>query len=138
MPLWERRRILEILQDAHVLAEGLGDEARVGRAAAFLAHYHWGVARYDESVEQARTALAIADRRGDAALWLSARFYLAQVQHTRGEYRAAADALGQLVAAVQEDLVPERFNMAGVGRVTVSLRRSTTGAIVPVLSAGWR
>ncbi len=117
LPLWERRRILEILQEAHALAEGIGDEARVGRAAAFLAHYHWAVARYDESVEQGRRALAIAERRGDAALWLSSRFYLAQVHHTRGEYRAAADALGQVVAAVQDDLVAERFNMAGVGRV---------------------
>jgi DNA-binding SARP family transcriptional activator/tetratricopeptide (TPR) repeat protein len=104
LPLWEHRRILEILQEAQALAEG-------------IAQYHWAVAHYDESLEQAQRALSVADRRGDTALALSARFYRAQVLHARGAYRAAAEILGDIVGSSHDDLVAERFNMVGVGRV---------------------
>lgn len=117
LPLWDARRILEILRQAETLAEAIEDEGRVGRVFAYFAHYHWGLAEYDRGLELAGRATEIGERLGDHTLWLGARFYVAQIQHALGNVRQSADLLGQIVASVHPGLVDERFNMAGFGRV---------------------
>ncbi|MBI4256359.1 MAG: sigma 54-interacting transcriptional regulator, partial [Candidatus Rokubacteria bacterium] len=100
-PLGEFGRILESLRDAEALARSLGDQGRLGRAAAFLTDYFRLMGDQDRAIEYGHQALALAEALGDFVLQMRANTYLGQTHHARGDYRRAIEFLQKNVAALE-------------------------------------
>ncbi|MBI2161539.1 MAG: sigma 54-interacting transcriptional regulator [Candidatus Rokubacteria bacterium] len=99
-PLGEFGRILESLREAEALARSLGDQGRLGRAAAFLTDYFRLMGDQDRAIEYGHQALALAETLGDFVLQVRTNTYLGQTCHARGDYRGATQFLQKNVAAL--------------------------------------
>jgi tetratricopeptide (TPR) repeat protein len=115
--LGELRRMLDYLREAATLAEGLGDQPRLGRVAAFMCRYLREMGDHDSAVESGQQALAIAETLGDFALQVMAQHSLGVAYHTLGDYRRAMGVLRKNVESLAGDLIRERFGQAGLPAV---------------------
>lgn len=111
--LGELARMGDVLREAQTLAEAVGDQARLGRVTAFMAHSFWLRGDHDRAVEAGQRALSIATGIRDFALQASANYYLGEAYHVLGDYHRAADFLRRNVERFEGDLIHERFGMAG-------------------------
>jgi class 3 adenylate cyclase/tetratricopeptide (TPR) repeat protein len=103
-PLGELVRVRDCLREAQVLAERLGDHARLGKALAYLSDSCRVVGEYDPAMACGQRALAIADDLGDRALRDEMQYRLGQVHYMLGDYRRASDLFGRHVAALESHL----------------------------------
>src|SRR5262249_38027447 len=118
VPLGHLDRILGHLQDAELLAERLGDQRRLGRALAYLAHYLWWSGEPDRSVAAGERALAIAQSLGDFDLEVLAQVRLGQALFSRGDYRRALEVCRANVDALKGDLAGATFGLTAAPAVT--------------------
>jgi tetratricopeptide (TPR) repeat protein len=66
-----------------------------------------------QAVESAERALALATALGDVGLELVAKNYLGYAFYALGDYRRAITVLGDIVAALEGDLMRKRFGLHG-------------------------
>ena len=119
-PLGEFDRLLVCLQDAHALAEALGDHHRRGwLSASLLAHYAV-VCDPDGAVTAGQRALALATTLRDGGLTVTAQYYLGIVSYSLGGYRRAVDYAQKNLACLHGALLQEHFGLPG--RATVLSR----------------
>ena len=77
------------LRQAEPLAEALGDQARQSAIASALAHCLWATGQFEPALEPGARALELATRAGDLFWQLIARFVLAEIRHSLGDYESA-------------------------------------------------
>jgi class 3 adenylate cyclase/tetratricopeptide (TPR) repeat protein len=116
-PLGEFGRLFDYLRDAETLAEALGDQRRLGRAATQMINYFWVRGDYDRALASGQRARAIAAALGELALQVQTHFSLGQVYHSLGDYRQAIDVLRWNVAAFTGELLQERLGLTGLASV---------------------
>jgi class 3 adenylate cyclase/tetratricopeptide (TPR) repeat protein len=107
-------RILAHLQEAERLAQGLGDDQRLGRATAYMTHIYLVMDMLDRAIEAGRRALDIAARREDLGLTVMGNYHLGQAYTGAGDFRRAMHHLRRNVELLQGDLARERFGLAGL------------------------
>jgi class 3 adenylate cyclase len=73
----------------------------------------WTVGEHDRAIEAGQRSLATAEALSDLSLQVVANFYLALTYWARGDHRHAIDSHRWIVAALQGDLIGERFGTAG-------------------------
>jgi class 3 adenylate cyclase/tetratricopeptide (TPR) repeat protein len=100
-PLGEVVRMLETLHEAERVADGLRDQRRLGRIAAYMTQGYWWSGQPDRAVESAQRALAIAGTLDDQALAAIATLRLGQAYLSLGEYRQAIAAFARNVASIE-------------------------------------
>jgi len=103
-------RINDILREAEIHAEALGDQPRLGKVSAFLSGSLF-TAGDDRAVESGRRALAIGTALGDVGLQVAARYYLAVAYQQLGDYELAIQGLSTNVNVLEGELSGERFGM---------------------------
>jgi len=103
--------IVDRLREAERLAQGLGDQRRLGRVYAYLTDYFRLAGDTVRAIEAGERALAIADALDDFGLKVSIRTYLGQVYYARGEYRRATEFFRPNVELLADDLARERFGL---------------------------
>jgi tetratricopeptide (TPR) repeat protein len=113
-PLGEYERMLDHLREAETLAKTLNDQRRLGRVYTYMTEHFKVRGDPDQAIELGQRALVIAAAFGDFGLQVALNLYLGQVYHTLGDYRRAMDFLRRNVAALEGDLVRERFGLAGL------------------------
>ena len=91
------------LQEAETLARGLGDRRRLGRGLAELAYQCWQTGRWRHGLSFAGEVHEIAQKAGDSALEVSARFHLGQLHLGIGAYRQATEFFRANVEALVDD-----------------------------------
>ena len=111
-PLGEFARILDCLREAEALARTLGDQRRLGEAAAYLTDYFRLMGDQDRAIEYGHQALEIADSVDDFRLRLRANTYLGQTYHALGDYRRAAGFLTRNVEALDGDRMLQSYGFA--------------------------
>ena len=101
VPLGHLERMLESLRAAERLAERLGEQSRLGRVYAYMAHCFWWSGEPARAVESCQRSLAIAAECGDSGLAMVSNVRLGQASFALGRYRqvvqacqAALDILG--------------------------------------------
>ena len=109
--LGEHARAFEHLREAEALATQLADEERLGRVCAYLTSYYRQTGDRARALEAGERALAIAERRDDLTLRVSAGIYLGHVYYDLGRYRRAAEMFRTVVAAVGDDHRNDRFGL---------------------------
>jgi class 3 adenylate cyclase/tetratricopeptide (TPR) repeat protein len=117
VPLGEYGRIFDSLRDAERLAEALGDQRRLGWAAALMINFFHMRGDYEHGLASGQRARAIATALGDLALQVETHFHLGHVYHALGDYRQASDVLRWNVAALTGELLQERLSLPGLASV---------------------
>jgi tetratricopeptide (TPR) repeat protein len=94
-------RILTLLREAEILAEGLDDPQRLGQVSIFLAVYFYYRGAYDQAIAAGQRALALATACGEGVLHALANYYLSIIYYFQGDYRQAIDCSSQAVASLE-------------------------------------
>jgi tetratricopeptide (TPR) repeat protein len=110
LPLGQYRRILELLTEAKVLAEGLGDRRRGGGIESFLCNYFTLRFAFAQAVQHGTAALDIARAVGDRTLAVVTNSVLAAAYYGWGEYRRSV-AVGTEAMDEADGISAQRFGM---------------------------
>jgi class 3 adenylate cyclase/tetratricopeptide (TPR) repeat protein len=113
LPLGERARMGDHLQEAEALARTLGDQHRLGRVATFMVIQCLTTGDYDGAVRFGQEALSIARILGDRSIEVVATTFLGLTHAARGDFGDAATLLERNVA-LEGDLRYERFGAPGI------------------------
>jgi tetratricopeptide (TPR) repeat protein len=98
-PLWSLGRvdrIREQLGEADAIAHELGDARGLAKAACYLCHYLWAVARLDAALEASERALASASKVGDRLLVAETELYRGVIFMTQGNCERATHLLQRI------------------------------------------
>jgi class 3 adenylate cyclase/tetratricopeptide (TPR) repeat protein len=120
-PIGEYARIFEVLSEAEVIAERLGDDERLGRVRAYLAQHAWATVDYQRAIELGGRAGVIAARRGDVPLRIVVNQIIAQTHHDLAEYRSAIELCEQNLTLLTGDREQERFGLPQLPAVSSRL-----------------
>ena len=112
-PLIEFARLGEVLSEARALAEGLGDQRRLGRALGYMAFVYTLTGEHAQAIVTAVRACAIAEAVGDLGPRVVANYYLGWALWFGGDPRRAAEPLRTAIALVEGAAPGERFGLAG-------------------------
>jgi tetratricopeptide (TPR) repeat protein len=116
-PLGEYGRLFDYVRDAERLAEALGDQRRLGWAAALMINMFHMRADYDRALASGQRARTIAATSGELALQVQTHFHLGHVYHALGSYRQAIGVLRWNVAALTGERLQERLGLPGLASV---------------------
>jgi len=105
----EMAKSLDHLREAERRARMLDDQRRLGWVSAYLAFHFWMTGRPADASTFGRSALAIAEARGDHTLRVAASTYLGYACLAAGDYAGAIDLLRRSVRWLKGDLSRERF-----------------------------
>ena len=108
------------MREAESLAQRLGDQQRLGRVWAHLAHCHWWLGDPDRAVEFGNLAHRSAVERRDNALDVLATARLAQAHFTLGEHTRVIELLGRHIESLGTE-TNEGVNVPGLGAVMYGL-----------------
>src|SRR4029453_6589383 len=117
LPLGEHGRIFDVLREAEVMADRIGDRGRLGRACAYLTNAFFISSDQEQGLAYGRRALAIADTLGDFPLQAEAKLRLGQGHHALREHPRPTESPRGMemwsapVAALRGDLLNARFGL---------------------------
>jgi class 3 adenylate cyclase/DNA-binding winged helix-turn-helix (wHTH) protein/tetratricopeptide (TPR) repeat protein len=111
LTLGDPRRGFDYLCEAAVLAEALGDQRQLGRAANGMTHYFLRTGDFDAAIESGQRALVHATASGALVEQAIAHCVLGTAYFSLGDYRSATDVLRRSVAALEGDLGQARFGI---------------------------
>jgi class 3 adenylate cyclase/tetratricopeptide (TPR) repeat protein len=138
--LGEFERTRDILHQAEILAEALGDQHRLGRVATFTSQHFWLVGDHERAIASSQRALALAEALGDRGLHIMATFNLGRAYHDLGDYRRAVGFLMSSVESLEGSLLRERFGQAYLpsvfSRAWLALCLAEEGAFVEGIVVG--
>jgi class 3 adenylate cyclase/tetratricopeptide (TPR) repeat protein len=136
VPLGELDRMLGYLRQAEQLAQTLGDQRRLGRVFAVLAHYFWWVGELDRAVESGRRALTIAAILGDSELEMVANVRLGQAHYSLGQYEQTVVVCRACLAVLKGDLMRQGFGLPVMPAVVSFAFMGRSQAILGDFEAG--
>jgi len=82
-----------------------------------MAQYYWLMADPPRAIQAGQRAVALAAAIGDFALQVVGNLFLGMAYRARGDYREAIEHSGRTVAALEGDLMRERFGLPGLPSV---------------------
>lgn len=110
-PLEELERLIENLRTAESLAEGLGDQHRLGRICGYLVHYYTLMGDRQKATEVGRRGLSLANALGDFAILTELSYYLGRSYYYMGEYAQAIELHRRNIESLKGAMVQESFDM---------------------------
>jgi tetratricopeptide (TPR) repeat protein len=99
------------LREAEALAEGLGDQRRLGHVSAYLSQYFWSVGDHERALVCGQRALACAETLGDVPLEGIATLHLNMACYTLGAYQQAIAYGRRSVASFEGEQRRERCGL---------------------------
>jgi tetratricopeptide (TPR) repeat protein len=105
------RPMCDPLREAEALAEGLGDQRRLGHVSAYLSQYFWSVGDHERALVCGQRALACAETLGDVPLAGIATLYLSLACYTLGAYQQAIAYGRRSVASFEGEQRRERCGL---------------------------
>ncbi len=118
-PLGELARLGEVLNEGRVLAEGLGDQRRLGWALGYLVHRYTLLGEHARAIDAGERARVIAEAVGDLGLRVVANYTLGTTLRFVGDLRRAAELARAALALAEGAPLGERFGLAGLPGVLV-------------------
>jgi class 3 adenylate cyclase/tetratricopeptide (TPR) repeat protein len=109
--LTAHRPMFDLLREAEVLAEALGDQRRLGHVSAYLSQYYWAMGDQERALVAGQRALACAEILGDVTLQGIATIYLNQACHALGEYHQAIAYIQRSVVSFEGEQRWERCGL---------------------------
>jgi tetratricopeptide (TPR) repeat protein len=106
--LGEHERLPDLLREAEVLADRLGDRRRLAWATYGLANFYLHAGQHERAIEAGQRVAAAAAALGDTQLEVVGHIGVALPRLCLGEYRRAANEFLQSVAPLNKDQLGER------------------------------
>jgi tetratricopeptide (TPR) repeat protein len=113
----EHGRVLTYLREAEGLAQALGDQHRLGWAAAYMTNYFGDTGDPRRAVEVGQRTLALAGTLGDTALQVVLHLFLGRAYRALGDYPQAIALLRQNLVFLEGARLHERFGLSGLPSV---------------------
>ncbi len=107
--LGAHERVPSHLEAAERVATETRDPCRLARVLRYVSTHFFFTGDYPRAIEAGQRAVRIAESSADADIKLETRLGLAIVDFPRGEYRAAAESLRELVSELGEEGPTPRF-----------------------------
>ena len=101
----------EVLNDAHSLAEDLGDQRRLGWILAYIAHRATFLGEHTQAYEAGERARTIAEAVGDLGLRVVTNYYLGQARWFAGDFAQADTALRTAINLAKDWPPGDRIGM---------------------------
>jgi tetratricopeptide (TPR) repeat protein len=135
--LAEFARVGELMSEARTLAEGLGDQRRLGQILAYQANVYDILGEFAEALAAGEEALHIAEVVGDLRLRVRANFFLGLALYNAGNPRRAAQSLRAAIALLQEAPLGQGFGLlAGSVRHVLVVALAELGKFVEAIAVG--
>ncbi len=115
--LGDHQRLLNVLESARTLAEGLDDERRLVQILSFLSNYYGNVGNSDLALETGERVLALGERLGDLTARIVGNMSLGEIHRTLGNYARARDYLSRVVELLGTEPEQEYFGQVGLPAV---------------------
>jgi tetratricopeptide (TPR) repeat protein len=112
--LGEIERLGNVLEEGRSLAEGLGDQRRLGWVFGYAAQRHSILGEYANAIAAGQRACAIGEATGEPELLVVANYYLGLAFWAAGLPTPAANPLRAAIALRKEALSGERFGQTVV------------------------
>ena len=106
--LGEHGQIPDLLREAEVLAEGLGDQRRLAWATYFLSNFYFHDGQHERAIEACRRVAAAANALNDPQLKVVGCVGVALPRACLGQYRQAANGFLRSVATLSTEQLGER------------------------------
>src|SRR5205807_1146129 len=106
-----RGRSLDVLHEAEMLAEALGDQRRMAQVANWMTNSFWMSSDYDRALASGQRWLALARAIGDVGSQAGAHNSLGTICYFIGDYRRAIEILRQNVVLLTGAHSQERFGL---------------------------
>jgi class 3 adenylate cyclase/tetratricopeptide (TPR) repeat protein len=139
-PLGKLAQLGKVLNEARVLAEGLGDQRRLGWVLVYLAPHCVLLGEHARAIEAGERASDIAEMIGDLGLRVLANNYLGLTLWSAGEPRRAAGPVRAAIALVKGVPPGERVGVTALPSVLahyyVSVVLAELGDFAEGLAAG--
>jgi tetratricopeptide (TPR) repeat protein/class 3 adenylate cyclase len=107
--LGEHQRGFDQLREAESLADGIGDQGRLGWIFVYTAAHFWIAGDPVRAVDPAQRALSIAQAREDLRLKVVASMRLGQGYLSLGDFQRARECFESSIELLNGDLLYERF-----------------------------
>jgi class 3 adenylate cyclase len=117
VPLRGQRAVVDLLAEAHALAEALGDARRIGWVAAYRLHALIASGDVAGAFASGERALALADQLGDLGLQVFARSVVGTACVDTGDLRRAVSLFRWGIERLLGPLARERFGTVVLGSV---------------------
>ena len=111
LPISRYTQLHGVLVQAESLAADAADPAAQARALGYMAHYLWiAHGDNDQAFDYVVRSLELARANGREELAIAGRFYLGQIENTRGNHAAAIAALGHNIERLRIDAGASRYD----------------------------
>ena len=117
VPLADRQRILQYMQEAEELATRIGDRRRQSWIAYAMAYYHYLAHDQEASVREGQRALRLSEG-SDLSHEIAVNMLLGYSFHTTGDYQQAISVLRRNIDVLIGHRVRERFGLPVFPAVT--------------------
>jgi tetratricopeptide (TPR) repeat protein len=136
VPFGEMERLFAYLREAQLLAEGLGDQCRLGQALIYMTISFWVTGDQERALEIGQRAFSLANTLDDFSLQFLAHYSLGRIRSALGNYPRAADLHRKNVTVLTGDLSRERFGLAALASVASRIELSETLAELGAFAEG--
>jgi len=113
-PLGEFGRVFDHLREGEILAEGIGDQRRLGWISAFMTFHFWLLSDLDRAMKVGHRARAIAQAHSDFDLEVVANLRLGQTYLHLGDHRRADECFQSSIDSLEGDRIRGRFGEAAL------------------------
>jgi class 3 adenylate cyclase/tetratricopeptide (TPR) repeat protein len=110
-PLGDLSEMLRYLREAQTVAEGLGDQVRLGRVMAHMAYCLWWAGDPEGAIASGRRAIAIASTEKEVSLEVVATFRLGMAYFFSGALYDAMALFRRNIEVLHGERTGERFGL---------------------------
>jgi tetratricopeptide (TPR) repeat protein len=135
VPLGPHPRLLDVLQNAHRLADELADEKRLAQILSFLSNYHGNVGHSDLALETGERSLVLGERVGAVNLLIVGNLSVGETYRTLGNYPKAREFLTRAIDLIEPGNQYDVLGQAGLPSVRARSHLAWTSAEMGDFSA---
>ena len=112
-PLGRHEELAKRVREAGVLAERVGDIARLANVHNYLTAHYWRAGQHREAIEHGETGIALAERAGDFSIRVTTMHHLGHAFNAHGEFARQVELHRQVVKELTGPVAYRRHGMSG-------------------------
>jgi class 3 adenylate cyclase/tetratricopeptide (TPR) repeat protein len=112
-PLGRHDQLAARVREAGVLAEQVGDIARLANVHNYLTAHYWRAGEHREAIEHGEKGIALAERAGDFSIRVTTMHHLGHAFNAHGEFTRQVALHREVVKELTGPVAYRRHGMAG-------------------------
>jgi predicted ATPase/class 3 adenylate cyclase len=112
-PLGRHEELAKRVREAGVVAEQVGDIARLANVHNYLTAHYWRAGEHRQAIEHGEKGIALAERAGDFSIRVTTMHHLGHAIMARGEFTRQVELHRHVVKELTGPVAYQRHGMAG-------------------------